>query len=476
MVSEKAAGVIPEGQLLRPLYATEHKILMLANRSNMVIRVLILPLLLVWSLAAIGCVSNRLYRKGEAAVENPAILPAPKPGPASAEDFKLGFVEFDDMGELWEPCPSLNAGTECQLSRVLALIRNEKQGACATGNCLRDVVVVVFVHGWKNNASPYNESHKNLYAFKNLLGQLARQEKMTASTTGRPPRAYIGIYIAWRGQVLAGDLFATFWNRRDAASRIAGPAFSEAIYRIIAASKQDSPATKVIVVGHSFGARILENSISDVFVSLVLPNPASGSTGIGNPVSPADLIVYVNSANDSFRAKEMIELLKRSSVGVLRTPGKPSGPLFLSVTSEGDLATKMAFPIGQELSAFTKAFRRKEGGPGGSASPPQRKYFTRTPGHVSYLASHEIVIAGSDPANCDSANGIVRFYVAANCYELHAKNSRWNDSPYWVTEVPRAIIPDHSQVFTDAFVTMLKRLIVHYDVIDSPQPTRMLLH
>jgi hypothetical protein len=448
---------------------------MLANRSNIAIRDLILPLLLVGSLAMIGCVSNRLYRKGEAAVENPAILSIPKPELPSTEDFKLGFVEFDDMGELWEPCPSLNLGTECQLSRVLALVRNEKQGVCATGNCRRDVVVVVFVHGWKNNASPYNESHKNLYAFKNLLGQLVRQEKMTAKSTGRPPRAYIGIYLAWRGQVLAGDLFATFWNRRDAAGRIAGPAFSEAIYRIISTSKQDSPATKVIVVGHSFGARILENSISDVFVSLVLPNPESGSTGVGNPVSPADLIVYVNSANDSFHAKEMIELLKRSSVGVLRTPGRSPGPLFLSVTSEGDLATKMAFPIGQGLSAFTKAFRGKGGGAEESGSPGQRKYFTRTPGHISYLASHDIVIAGSDPGNCGSVNDVVRFYVGPNCYELHAKSSRWNDSPYWVMEVPRAVIPDHSQVFTDAFVTMLKELIVHYDVIDSPQPTRMLL-
>jgi hypothetical protein len=268
---------------------------MLANRSNILIRVLILPWLLVGSLAMIGCVSNRLYRKDEAAVVSPAIIPTPKP--ASTEDLKLGFVEFDDMGELWEPCPSLNAGTECELSRVLALVRNEKQGACGTGNCWRDVVVVVFVHGWKNDASPYNESHKNLYAFKKVLGQLARQERMTANSTGRSPHAYIGIYVAWRGQVLAGDLFATFWNRRDAAGRIAGPAFSEAIYRVISTSKQDSPATKVIVVGHSFGARILENSISEVFISLVLPNPASGSTGIGNPISPADLIVYVNSAD-----------------------------------------------------------------------------------------------------------------------------------------------------------------------------------
>src|SRR5260370_1624712 len=109
---------------------------------------------------------------------------------------------------------------------------------------------------------------------------------MTANSTGRSPRAYIGIYLAWRGQVLAGDLFATFWNRRDTAGRIAGPSFSEAVFRIISASKEDSPNNKVVIVGHSFGSRLLENSISDTFVSLVLPNPKFGSSANATNIIP----------------------------------------------------------------------------------------------------------------------------------------------------------------------------------------------
>ena len=332
------------------------------------------------------------------------------------------------------------------------------------------------LYGWKNNASPYNETHKNLLAFNKLLAQLAAGEKLTANAQARPPRTYIGVYMAWRGQVLAGDVFATFWNRRDAAARIAGPAFSEAIYRIISATKQDSPNSKVVVVGHSFGARILENAISDAFVSLVLPNPNLGSSEqTTNPISPADLIVYVNSANDSFHAKEMIELLKRSSVEVGRRPGAPAGPLFLSVTSVGDLATKIAFPIGQDFSALTKSFRQYDYTDGGSLTDSQRKYFKRTPGHLRRLLSHEVVKNSLGKIDCTSIDDKVRFYVGDECYELHPRSLRWNDSPYWITTVPKVIIPDHSQIFTDAFVEMLTEVIVHYDVVDTANPTRMLV-
>ena len=142
------------------------------------------------ALSTNGCVSNRAYRSGAAAVQNRVPVADPGNGVQSA-DFKLGFVEFDDMGESWEPCPSLAEGTECQRSRVLAVIRNEKGTPCSGGRCLHDVVVVVFVHGWKNNASPYNETHKNLLAFNKLLAQLASGEKLTANAQARPPRTYM---------------------------------------------------------------------------------------------------------------------------------------------------------------------------------------------------------------------------------------------------------------------------------------------
>ena len=427
------------------------------------------------TLAMGGCVPNRAYRAGTAAIEDPVTLdPALRIHDPGA--VKLGFVEFDEMGEFWEACPKLDAGTECQLSRVLALIQREKGGSCSSlPNCRRELVVVLFVHGWKNNASTYNEAHKNLHDFKALLAQLANREESMATAERRSARTYLGIYMAWRGQILAGDIFATFWNRRNAANRLASPAFSEAVYRIIAASKEGSANTKVLVVGHSFGARLLEDAISDTFISLILPNPNQAGVRLGaNPISPADLVVYVNSANDGLHAKQMIELLKRSSVGVSRSEGTPAGPLFLSVTSEGDLATRVAFPVGQELSALTKSFKRNEKG---QRSPSERKYFTHTAGHIGYLNSHEVIKVAQPAEDCESgiSGDTVRFSVSKQCYELRPRAIRWNDSPYWVTTVPSTIIPDHSHVFTEAFVELLKEVIAHYDVVDSKEPTRMRL-
>ena len=43
-----------------------------------------------------------------------------------------------------------------------------KRNSVSGGRCLHDVVVGGFVHGWKNNPSPYNETHKNLLAFNKL--------------------------------------------------------------------------------------------------------------------------------------------------------------------------------------------------------------------------------------------------------------------------------------------------------------------
>ena len=56
------------------------------------------------ALSTNGCVETA-YRSGAAAVQNRVPVADPGNGVQSA-DFKLGFVEFDDMGEFWEPCPS----------------------------------------------------------------------------------------------------------------------------------------------------------------------------------------------------------------------------------------------------------------------------------------------------------------------------------------------------------------------------------
>jgi hypothetical protein len=421
-----------------------------------------LPSLAILTLLT-GCVPNKIYRPGSAAVQTAPIVNG---APAL---FKLGIVEFDDMGESWEKCTSLDEPDNCQLTRTLDLIRQEKR---KTGS----VVVVIFTHGWKNNASPHNEEKKNLHDFKLLMNQLAEGEvsrlalQKHETAVGTIPRTYIGVYMAWRGQSIAGDVFTTFWNRRDAAERVGSSDFAEAVYRIMGATKECSPNSRIVVVGHSFGARALETALTNTFVSLLVPQPdGTGQIRPPEQLSPADLILYVNSANDSFRTKQMVELMKRTNFRVTRGTEQHTGPLFLSVTSTGDTATKIAFPLGQDLSATQKDFRRGYG-PVSPQPPPQRSFFTHTPGHILYLRSH---IVHSVTGQCISQPGLLRFSTKGQCFEMTPLSPRWNDSPFWVVTVPPEIIRDHSDIFNSSFSTMIIDLMEQYEVLDSPQATTM---
>jgi hypothetical protein len=235
------------------------------------------------------------------------------------------------------------------------------------------------------------------------------------------------------------------------------------------ATKENSPNSRVIVVGHSFGARALETALTNTFVSLLIPQPdGSGAMRPTDLLSPSDLIMYVNSANDSFRTKQMIELMKRTEFHVVRNGEQSDGPLFLSVTSTGDSATGVAFPLGQNVSAMRKSFR-KDYGPA-IQSPSQKTFFTQTPGHIPYLRSHE-VHATTLPCQAPSSNFL--FEVQGKCFEMAAVPGRWNDSPFWVVTVPPAIIRDHTDIFNASFSTMIIDLLEHYHVLDSAQPTTM---
>jgi hypothetical protein len=416
-----------------------------------------LPLPLLFT----GCVPNRIYRPGDAAVQSAPVV-AGQPTPSH---YKLGIVEFDDMGESWEKCTDLSVPTNCQLSRVLDLIKTEKQKS-------GDVVVVVFTHGWKNNASPQNEREKNLYSFKVLMEQLAQGEPKRTAGSATGGRSYIGVYMGWRGESVRGFLDnTTFWNRRDTAQRVGSSDYAEAIYRIMGATKLGGQNSRIVVVGHSFGARVLETALTNTFVSLLVPQPdANGQMAPANILSPADLILYVNSANDSLRTKSMIELMKRTQFTVERGTNKYAGPLFLSLTSTGDSATGVAFPLGQNLDAISKSLRPEYAPAATLAAPSQKTFFTHTPGHTPYLYSHVVhQVTGS----CLSSPELFRFIANAQCYEMTPVADRWNDSPFWVVTVPPSIIKDHVDIFNANFSKMMIDLIDQYQLLSSPAPTRM---
>ena len=87
----------------------------------------------------------------------------------------LGFVECDDQGWLWDAK---------QLHAVVARLYEEDGRT--------NLLMVVFVHGWKHNASFDDE---NVKMFRTNLTELAEIERRLNPR----PRRVAGVYVGWRG-------------------------------------------------------------------------------------------------------------------------------------------------------------------------------------------------------------------------------------------------------------------------------------
>lgn len=439
-------------------------------------------------LATTAClVPNKAYRRPPQSV-------VPAAADTSSPNYDLAYLEFDDMGEFWtigdlhrfEANPAAS-----QLEEALQLIETRKK--------TRDVVVLTFIHGWHNNASPYDEGQrdKNLSGFKKVLQQLATKD---------PQRSYIGIFVGWRGEVIKFDPFVTYWNRRDAAVRVGGPSLSEAIFRLMFLTKGNSQPflnsncqyseaetnrSRFIIVGHSFGGRVLERAVTQPFLTMLLEryyqvrNCQSATHTEGQEVTfraPADLIVFLNAANDSFESKAIIEGLKRMNLKVDRRRGDQteedrtkamaltaidldsSGPLLLSVTSEGDWATGFVMPIAQSLSVPGKSFRHydKNGKELGQlVEPSQSYYFGHNDGNVAGFLTHQISGPAKNAGPHCADNHWPNFEGKDGCYTVHSIDS-WNSTPFWIIKVPKSVEQDHNDIFNPGLDNLLGSIVERY--------------
>ena len=112
---------------------------------------------------------------------------------------------FDDQGQLRDPA---------QLDRAETLVLEEAGGSNGPG-----AVVVVFVHGWRHNASVCDE---NVVCFREVLTGLDNLERLQAAASGYEPRRVVGVYLGWRGLTakMPGPREMTFYKRKAAAHRI----------------------------------------------------------------------------------------------------------------------------------------------------------------------------------------------------------------------------------------------------------------
>jgi len=307
-------------------------------------------LLLVLALT-VGCTSNRPYRT----VFNPDDPAQPSLNPTNAviegtSDYKLGFVEFDDQGWFAEPR---------QKEAAEELIRKDC-GIGATNG--RAIIMVLFVHGWKNNAD-FNNG--NVQTFRTVLTQLSELEKTLSEKETRAPRQLIGLYAGWRGLSIKSDYFplplgkeATFWSRKNAAQRVGGyGAMTELMMELEElqqtsnkALPQNASRTKLIIIGHSFGADAVYNAISQIvaerFVQTIRQKPGQALKPLG------DQVILLNPAFEAARFYDL-EQLARS----IKDYAPEQRPVLSVFQSKGDWATRDFFPIGQKVATVFQRHR-----------------------------------------------------------------------------------------------------------------------
>jgi hypothetical protein len=452
-------------------------------------RALLLSLAVLAGCSTAACVPNKIYRP-EAPGHGPKDrqyfayeeLQGRQFEPAETNDkdtypYRLGFVEFDDRGELFK---------RDQLRQVVDEIAKAKAAAKARNTV---AVVAVFVHGWKNNAS---EKSGNVWGFRQVLAGLSK------SFDKRP---VVGVYIGWRGAVLSPPLLKefTFFDRQQKSQSVSGGHVVEALIEIVQAAKgvdyaeppESSAAT--VLIGHSFGGAVLETALTQTIVGLAVRAHATNTAMRW----PADLTVFVNEAQEATRSYQLIEALHENlperdawmpdaqrpqgcavPAAAQRAGRPPDAPAIVSISSTGDTATRFAYKAVQSIQRPFNSLRSYEGtDPNLLGFTRQTPMFINTTAHLKPFQSHVMGRCQCEDATCSACEDPAVEEAKNTCgpvmishlgptpvpYVIAEKPGTLNRTPYWVLQMPPAVVPDHSTIFTPTFrdlvVTLFCRTI-----------------
>ncbi|MEL6498981.1 MAG: hypothetical protein AAFZ67_02595 [Planctomycetota bacterium] len=358
-----------------------------------------------------GCVANTLYNE----TPDEYLLRIGEPTD-DAVGVDLAIIEFDDFGMLWLPE---------QLAAATTLI--EERNAASE----RGIMVVTYTHGWQNNANPRSEKN-DLARFRAGMVELSHELRAEG---GSAPDHVVGVYLGWRGVTNRFPVWssATFWNRKAAAERVASYQMRETLVRITEAAKT-RPDSKVLLSGHSMGGMILAQTLAPTLSTLLL---TAGPEGV---FAPSDLVILQNPALDGLAAFQFIDYLKRidATVELRHADGRiepARGPVIVSITSEADWVTRVAYPAGQIYDNLPRAFRDSLG----DGIPSQGRLANRAHGHIDFLVSHRAELVDGEVV-------------------LEAVPDAYNDTPFWIVRVSPEICRDHGDIYNEHFLGLIKSM------------------
>lgn len=417
--------------------------------------------------------------------------------------FKIAFIEFDEQGKPQDPS---------QTAKALKLIEDAQKSSPS-----QKVVTLVYVHGWKNNAAQARPGapQKDVERFAGALRELAYRARpaivagMTSEQIEEANKVkvpIVGVYIGWRGKSLMGPswfTFPSFWPRRNAANRVGSEDLADSLDAIVKTTNDANENSRVLLIGHSFGARALESAISTNRVTLYDRPRAS------NAARPrVDLVLYVNSANDSRLALQGIENLRAAPIDLrhpdyeelfcAQVPSDPvcqTYPLLTAITSTGDSDTKYLLPIANTLWPDRRNLKpAPSGGPFADPTPSEIAFARSSAAHQRFFHSHdvdEMKCPATGEPTCDGAPkdcafAFKTFNEKPTCYRVDRRlpaspapgqpeREPYNRTPFWIMQVAPTVIADHGDIWNQNFVDMLAAMMAPRGFFD-PTKSRMKLY
>lgn len=384
--------------------------------------------------------------------------------------FTLSFIEFDDQGSLWD---------RGQMTTVLdALAADAARG---------DLLVLVFVHGWKHSAAP---GDRDITTFRQVLGRISENEAYIARLTGQPARRVAGVYLGWRGGSVPVPVVEnlTFWNRKKTAEKVGHGDVTEVLSRLEKIKRDrgsidgDYGAVRLVVVGHSFGGLVVHTALAQILANRFVVT--TGPDGVeGDIQNFGDLVVLINPA---FEAQLYASLRDMSTERGNYFDSQL--PVLAILTSEADRATGYAFPAGRRLSTLFERARSVERW---NAVTQDYELIDENAaniaavGHFEPYRTHRLYpapgSADGQVAPMSSRESLDSALTAARAWQKDAPGSRIpfgrlvlereSDTaarnPYLVVQVDRDIIPDHNDIDDPRVIEFVSQLIMISTVPDT---------
>jgi hypothetical protein len=424
------------------------------------------------------------------------------------------FVEFDGQGDY------VNFDQHQHVWEKVAELARRQQ-----------LLLVIYCHGWKNNSQSYD-----VVKFCDFLGRLA-----ASSVVANFGYRVHGVYLGWRGNLyrphiekdgpthayaatserFGGPVVSSrwsrrfvwtrwlqenlsYWSRRRAAEhKVSSVPMARTVYTCASLVKSidkdkgrnigDLTSSRVLVMGHSFGALMLERALNSTCLDPLIdqwswfsrPTSEAPSASAHLKPLPLDFVFFVNSAAPSIYAKAMRDFLAAHQAALARAHSISAlAPIFVSLTSSADSATRYAHPAANLLSRFYPSLRRKYTELiklQGTCDVNQSWFYRRTPGHQPLLVDHwleECLPTSNPPTTHAKVLEENLDYKTDNALEFWAHRSgkngtlaRWKFTlqpgkadrawtrefgslhpsrcSYWLIRCDKRIIRDHNDIWSD---------------------------